>query len=220
MSSRRWPFIGITAILIVAGVVFIGRQGANRSPAKARLYKSGNATRQWERLERTGQKEARSISARSWPFSRIVPTTHQMPRAVRQKAEEVLGAPQHLNLQFRRAMHVMAPNNAVLWVVPGDGILCLFQTVPVAAACKPTGQAYRDGLVLQLYKLSSPRTSRSTRFTSLGIIPDGVKQIPVKIGRRWTTAPVEHNVFFIASTRPIGVPPLSVARTKRVLPTS
>lgn len=216
MRSRT-RLVGAVAIIVaVVGAAVIGRRGGDQTPARARPNRSRDTGRQWEQLERAGQKEAHSIVGQSWPFSELISTRPQIPLSLRVKAEEVLGHPQNLNLWFEKARRVTAPNTDDLWLIPGSDVLCLFQAIPAAAACKTTAQAYRDGLVLQLYRLHSVGDGRPTRFTSVGVIPDGVKRIPVKIGRHWAFVPVAHNVFSLASSQPIGVPSLSMAKAKRL----
>lgn len=124
-----------------------------------------------------------------------------MPARLRASVAEVLGEPQALHLEFDRARVVTtAPGNR-LWVVPGRGVICTFKTGPVAAACATRGQAIQHGLVLGTYAIAE-QTHQPTSYLALGLVPNGVTSVEVRIGNALKRIVVEHNVFGIESDGP------------------
>jgi hypothetical protein len=124
-----------------------------------------------------------------------------MPQALREEAEEVLLEPEPLDLQFNEARYVTTPNDAALWVVPGSGILCIFRAVKMAASCSPAPLAFHRGIVLELFKLDE--AGHPTRFTALGIAPDGVESMVGEIGKTRRKIPVVGNAYFTEARDPI-----------------
>jgi hypothetical protein len=125
---------------------------------------------------------------------------------LQREAVELLGGADDLGLYFANARYATTSNKVGLWVVPGDGLICMFRAVQLVASCTTTAQAYRYGIVLQVYKPDREH-DRPTEFASLGIVPDGVKKVPAKVGKQWTTIAVADNTFYVESRRPIGIPP-------------
>jgi hypothetical protein len=130
-----------------------------------------------------------------------------MPDSLQKKALELLGEPAPLGLRFADARYAATSHQLSLWVVPGNGVICVFELVKMASACTTTVQAYHHGIVLQTYTVSKGSGGRPAKFTSFGVAPNGVKRVPAKVGSRWTAVDVVNNTFVIESRQPIGIPP-------------
>lgn len=201
---NRWLLIAGLAVPLVVAVGIWLAQGASE-PRAARTPSQAGPTRAWEHLVDKGVRESRSVDLRHWPFAHVESTGKGMPFALRREAKEVLGNPDHLGLRFEHARHAVTANKVDLWVVQATGVLCMFRAKEIAATCETTAEAYRHGLVLQIYKLDEAHGRRPTKFAALGIAPDGVKEVPAKVGKRRISIPVAANAYFAEAPMPIAV---------------
>lgn len=203
-TQRRW------LLALGAGVTFALALGAwlaveQGQPKPAGAPKQRSATQVWRQITKKSRQESRPRNLRSWPFAAIVRPLHPMRATLRKEAKEVLGNPAHLGLRFGSARHVVAPNGVGLWVVSGRSVTCMFRAVNIAGTCSPTAEAYRHGLLLELYKLDKGHGRRPTTFTVFGIAPDGVRSVAGQAGGQPIEIPVVHNAFSATASGPINV---------------
>jgi hypothetical protein len=67
------------------------------------------------------------------------------------------------------------------------------------------GVATSEGVSLGTFSPPSKRVHRLHHFMVLGLVPDGVERIELKIGMRRKTVEVKNNLYSVASDRPIFV---------------
>jgi hypothetical protein len=201
---KGWLLIlGVAMTLaLVAGVWFaIGRGKAQHALATKRL----SATQVWAQIAEKGRRESRSADLRDWPFAAVAHPLRGMPDRLRKEAKEVLGNPEHLGLLFDSARYATTPDGMGLWVVSGRDVICMVRAANAAVACNTMARAYRQGLLLEVSKLDKAHGRRPTKFTVLGIAPDGVKSIAAQVGKRRRRIAVIHNAFSAEARTPINV---------------
>lgn len=189
--------VGLTAILAVIGHEST-QQGLDRQ----------KASRKWHRFVSEGLREKGPRDLPHWPFSSIHRTV-PMPLQLRAEAYAILGKPEHFGMRFEDARHAFGPHGMSLWVVPGQGVVCMFPAEEVAAACRTNVQADRHGLLLQTYKRADGGSHQPVSFTVLGLAPDGIKQVRMKFGNTWRTIPVHRNMYTAQADVPISVAPVT-----------
>lgn len=206
-GSERQSLANAIPISLCLCVTLILISGCARTDIKKEDAESNRNSRVWARLAAIGVRESRPEGPLHWPF-RDVTVSGGMPQALRSRAEEVLGEPRPLGLHFDQARRAEMPNGAVLWLVVGRGVACLFREVTATVACRTILQTYRQGIVLQVFKMSRSRgKARPSRFMVFGIAPDWVKRVTLKIGRRRHSVRVRNNAYTATSKRPIAVLP-------------
>jgi hypothetical protein len=206
LRTHWLTFLGV-ALVAALGVRCGTGDTTERVSQQAHVGAKAREAKQWEQLANKGQREVQSSLLGPWPFSEVKQVERGMPDSLRKKALELLGEPAPLELRFADARYATTSHQLSLWVVPGNGVICIFESAKMASACTTTVQAYHHGVVLQTYTLGKGSGGRPVEFTSLGVVPNGVTRVPVKVGNRWTAVDVVNNTFFIRSRQPIGVPP-------------
>jgi hypothetical protein len=207
LRVRQLIFLGITLAALIAVGIWIAADGEQGESQNVRARSQPREPQQWEQLVNEGRQEAESSLLGPWPFAEVRRVEGGMPGPLRKDALELLGEPTALGLRFAKARYATTPNNLGLWVVPGNGVICMFRAAKLASSCKTIVQVYRHGIVLQTYKWDrGGGEDKPTAFASFGIVPDGIRRVPVKIGDRWTTVGVVDNTFFIGSRQTIGIP--------------
>jgi hypothetical protein len=204
MTLRRILGVGGVIVVIASATWAVAQGGHQHEPHNVALQRLG---RTWETLVARGRREAPPAHRQHWPFAKIVAASGGMPEALRAEAEEALGDGGRLGLRFGQARYGATPGGVGLWVVPGDGVTCMFRSPSIAAACRTTAQAYRNGIVLQTYKLGKSHHGRPKSFAALGIAPDGLRFMALEIGKRRTSIPLHGNVYLVESRSPIAVLP-------------
>jgi hypothetical protein len=82
-----------------------------------------------------------------------------------------------------------------VWVVPGNGFICIVGNQPVVAGCNTTVETIQHGM--SVVAIDPPLSRhKAKRYILYGVTPDHVKAVAVKRedGRR-TTVPVVNNVY-------------------------
>lgn len=85
----------------------------------------------------------------------------------------------------------------------------MFRAIRLASTCRPTIEIYREGMSLQVYKHGAHPTQLPTRFTLMGIAPDGVDAISATVDKRNRKIPVVSNGFMAEANAPIEIVALS-----------
>jgi hypothetical protein len=209
MGRKPWLLmlaVGLTVIGIFGGWLLL-RSEAPPRPAKPAINEKqkARANRAWAKVVETGHREAQSLDLRRWPFHELKPEPGGVPEALRRLAKEVLGEPEDLGLSFAAARRAVTSGHISLWVVPGRGVLCMFRHPDMAVSCRPVSKAYRQGIALQIYKLGKAKSGPPESFMAIGVVPDGISGVRMRLGNRRTTAPVVANTFQVEARRPIKV---------------
>lgn len=212
----RWHILIVLPVVLAAVFAVLHTARSGKAEHHGHSTDSRQLAQQWSELRRAGSRWAQVDSNPSWPFSGIVRSPLGMPKALRRETWQVLGKPRHLGLRFDLAARPPDRAAASLWVVPGNGVICLVKVPSVAAACTTSSRAYHHGIVLQTYKLGPKPARRPLKFVSLGIVPDGVRTVPIKIASHWRTITVVDNTFGIEARQPIGIPLSRIAPPTRL----
>lgn len=192
--------VGGAVLLLIGAALLIADHGEQHSvgPSKGKAHIANS----WQRMADKGQREARGLDLNSWPFQAAVLPRKGMSAWFKREAKEVLLEPENLGLRFNKARYVAATNRVSLWVVPGRNVLCVFRATRIAAACTSKARAYRSGILLEVYRLNKPG-GHPTRFTAIGLMPDGVRSVTVRMGKLRKQLPVIRNAYIAEAPRPI-----------------
>lgn len=201
---KRSLLVAITAAALTVGAWLLLTHDSQ--PDRYLNARQAQEHRAWKRLVRVGQREGRSGYLPQWPFTAVVPAPGGMPFSLQKKARTVLGGGGPLGLDFSSAKYVTTQNHLRLWVVLGKGVACMFRQLHLAASCTTRSQAFRHGIVLQIYKLNRVG-GEPTTFTAIGIAPDGVQAISMRAGDRRMKVPVVNNTYWAEASKPISVIP-------------
>jgi hypothetical protein len=127
-----------------------------------------------------------------------------MPARLRSSAQTVLGDAGALRLQFDHSSVAPVSSTDVLWVVPGRGVVCTFKPRPMAAACATRKQAIQHGLLLGTYT-PDPRTKQPESYLSIGLVPDTVRSVTIRVGGATRRIRAHRGVFLVRSQAPVTV---------------
>lgn len=105
-----------------------------------------------------------------------------------------------LTAQFVR--HAPTAQGTV-WVFLTETALCLAQGNRGAVACSTPSRAASDGISLGVFSPPSTAVPRAHDFLLFGLVPDGVRHVRLKIGKRHRTVKVRNNLYSASSDRPI-----------------
>lgn len=199
----KWLLIAGIAIALVVTMALRATDGEEAPTPLRSLNQPTSPTPQWGPLIKRGREEAEGTALGPWPFAAIKDGV-ALPTGFRSDVRQILGGAEQLGLRFSEARFVRSASGSGIWTVPAKGVTCMFRVPDLAAACNTTGQTYRGGLTLQTYK---HRNGHPTRFAAMGIVPDGIDKVPVKIGSDWKMIPVVRNTFSVEARHSIGVPP-------------
>jgi hypothetical protein len=96
-------------------------------------------------------------------------------------------------------------NGGIVWAfVVGDQV-CLTQGTHGASVCVAKDVAISEGVSLGTFSPPSQRIPRPHNFLLLGLVPDGVGRVELKIGRRRERAGVKNNLYSVSGDKPIFV---------------
>ena len=98
--------------------------------------------------------------------------------------------------------HLLRTELGALWVVIGDETTCLVQAGDGALSCFPTATALHTGVTLGTSD-SGARPSSPHRFLSLGIAPDWVKTVRMRVGNSIHVVPVVRNSYAAQANVPV-----------------
>lgn len=107
-------------------------------------------------------------------------------------------------LEFDRAVPVSTPEGR-LWMVAGADITCIVQEEEKALSCDASDAVVEDGLVIGVFEPPRRPGERPTNFLVLGVVPDPVERVRLKVGERRRTIPVWGNAYSVRADRPITV---------------
>jgi hypothetical protein len=191
------------SLLLVAGIL-LAYAGGDDSSSAARPPSALNA--HWAGLVHAGEEQLRTARGQSWPFDGFRGKGEEMPERMRRSVAETLGGAQPLHLRFEHVYRVRTTTGVRVWVVRGRGVVCIVRDVKASVACDTDVNAAHRGLVLGVYKVGPPPQRKPTQFLMLGIAPDSVRAVRVKIkGAAPRMARVVENTFSLRSKSPIAV---------------
>jgi len=89
-----------------------------------------------------------------------------------------------------------------LWVVTSNHLLCLAQ--PRGAACAPKRTAVKEGVFLGTFHPPDSHKPRPHGFLLQGVVPDGVVQVALVVGRhRHLIVDIRVNIFSVERDKPV-----------------
>jgi hypothetical protein len=128
-----------------------------------------------------------------------------MPRAMRDAIHKTIGDASILHLSFDRSYLAQMPIGGALWIVEGSGVICAFRDQLGTSTCQTNVQARKHGLLLEVFRPSRKPEGRPTHFLALGIAPNWVRSVAVKVGHIRRTIPVISHRYALTAKRPIEI---------------
>jgi hypothetical protein len=124
-----------------------------------------------------------------------------LPGPVRSRLSRLLKEP---NEPFNPSQVQRSQSNAgIVWTfVVGDQV-CLAQGAHGAAACVAMDIAISEGVSVGTFSPPSKRIHKPHGFLVLGLAPDGVGRVELKIGERRRTTVVKGNLYSVSSNQSI-----------------
>lgn len=135
-------------------------------------------------------------------FSLLSTPQEELPEALQAHLAQLLMRKQPdqfrpLLVQRSRTAHGTA------WTFVNDSAICLAQGGFGSVACSRWAPAKKDGVVLGTFTPPSGRFKQPHDFLVLGLVPNGVVQVALRVGRRHRVVAVSHNLFTATSDVPI-----------------
>lgn len=106
-----------------------------------------------------------------------------------------------------------------VWVVGGNGLVCLVVSPSGAATCSDSGRFVRQGLFLGTFKAKGHDGSL-TNFVMVGVTPDRVRYVEIEYDRHKRSLPINRNVVRFQADSPILVHRLVTKHGLRLRPAS
>lgn len=202
--NRRYAVISVVVIILAGAAViyWLAASGSPAEPAEPVGARPDSGSESWKRISDAGVSETRFATA--WPYSSLDRSDVRMPAGLRSSAQAVLGEAKALWLQFDHSSVAPVSSTDVLWVVPGRGVICTFKPRPMAAACATRKQAIQHVLLLGTYT-PDPRTKQPESYLSIGLVPDMVRSVTIKVGGATRRIRAHRDVFLVRSKAPVQV---------------
>ena len=86
-----------------------------------------------------------------------------------------------LGLRFDKARFLPMSDGAGVWVSEGNGVACLSSARNGATACDTSVNAWKKGLLLEVYKAGKSPARRPTGFRAIGVVPNWAGAVEAKI---------------------------------------
>ena len=201
-GKKHLAILALSALAIAAVWLIAGRGATEESDSSALSRHTTMATR-WKALADQGVREKPVF--KTWPFAAFRGPSRAMPTDRREASASTLGEPDPLGLDFDQARYAMSRARVGLWMVPGRGVTCLIKGGIVAATCDTTSNTERKGLSLEVFKPGPPPKRRPTHFLALGVVPNGVKGLRVRVGKRTSVISVSDNTYSMRAEVPIQI---------------
>lgn len=97
------------------------------------------------------------------------------------------------------------PVDAGLWVANGRGETCIIQAHGGAVSCVSRATLIETGVALGVVKLGPPPDHKPQEFGVVGLVPNGVKTVVVKVGKKRRLLAVRNNSYSLRASFPIEV---------------
>jgi hypothetical protein len=81
-----------------------------------------------------------------------------------------------------------------LWVFLHSGELCIAQSDRGAVACSSQSKAIAEGILVGAFTPPTARMPRPHKFVLLGLLPDDMRGVVIKLGAERRAVTVQHNV--------------------------
>lgn len=173
-------------ISLIAGLAIVG----GHYPKDTRHAEKAGAT---QATPRTIEKSFRLFQSNA----------EALPDSVRSRLARLLTEPNEpFNPSEVQRSHTKA---GIVWAfVVGDQV-CLAQGSHGASACVAMSIATSEGVSLGTFSPPSKRIHRPHHFMVLGLVPDGIGRIELRIGKQRKTAAVKNNLYSASADQPIFV---------------
>jgi hypothetical protein len=186
----------LLAVLVVIPVVFVAAQRSSED-------NSSEVNRHWATLEDHDRAQtSENTDLRASSFVPVLDRTRV--RRLRTSMTEMLGGPQVATLDFGSLRWAKTDYGTSLWLVSSGDIHCLVVGLGLGVSCTPTSTAQRKGITVGLTKASSP-TEAPRLFLLTGMVPDGVRAVRLRVGKRASELAVRNNTFELRAQQPIQV---------------
>jgi hypothetical protein len=100
---------------------------------------------------------------------------------------------------------IYVPTHSGLWIVNGHNMTCIVQTHGGAVSCEPRITVLREGVSLGTVRLGPPPRRAAREFTVVGIVPNGIARVELKVGGETRNVAVHDNAFSLSAAVPIVV---------------
>jgi hypothetical protein len=172
--------------------------------------KSDDSTvRAESRLGRSGF-QARELRA----FAVLRIGLRAIPVPFRRKIRSQLSERIH-NLDFEAARYTRTRVSGI-WIFSARGTTCVARTGDAAMACDSKGHFVSRGLSFAVFEAPSKTVDSLHGFVSVGVAPDWVQTVRLKVGQRNQEVAVHSNTYGLRSNSPIFVEGLEGRGEKRV----
>jgi hypothetical protein len=188
-----------SVLLLVVLVAFAVTLFASQRPARD---DGSEVNPRWATLENQAADMQTSENAdlEATSFRRI--QNEVRVRRLRTSVAEMLGDAQVATLDFDNVRLAKTEAGSNLWLVAGRNIRCLVVGLGLGVSCTSTERAERKGIAVGLVKAPSP-TKAPRWFRLAGMVPDGVRAVRARVGRKTLELPVRDNTFEHRARQPI-----------------
>lgn len=208
-SGLAYSVVGLS-LSLVAAVALWSSDRSTPSPSRS-------GTDAWALLRKhaaVGGPAASPLRLLEQEFRTLAGRGETPPARIQMHLEETLGAP-------RGAFHIVNSHYLVTrqgnaWAVTGADLTCVVEAAPLGAlACNTTVRAARRGLALGLVRMTRRGHHGRRDYVLIGIAPDWVDSVQVRVGpRRQTSLPVHNNSYAMNAPVPVLVKRLCSSRPK------
>lgn len=204
----RSLFLGLAVVFAVGAIVALDLSPPAR-PSHGGDQRNGSdsAISGLRASASTDRSVSEAELARSFAILRTVP--ERIPAPVRRLAENSLGTPR-TGLNFRKAWRFESVAGTI-WLVGGEGVVCLLQARRGAITCTTATRFRGRGLALGLFNRSSGTRDHHVHFALVGVVPDGITRVALQIESHPRVVPVHDNTYGTQAAKPILVHPRSFA---------
>jgi hypothetical protein len=135
-------------------------------------------------------------------FAPLRSRAEHMSLVAQRRALGAVGAPPGA-LGFDHAQ-LITTKHGNFWLTAGHGLVCAFQTRTFALSCDAVVTVLKRGLFLGTVERPDAYASQRQHFLMIGIVPDGVRRVRLRVGARfpqWVS--VQNNTVSADAHEPI-----------------
>lgn len=207
-------FIAVLTVVVIAKSSFDGSHGA-RGAGETNARQAGGLTPlTLIDGDQTGRSQAHVFAAQRASYAVFRSPAETPPSAVLARLSDVLEVPRR-TLDATSAQLLRSPLGG-LWIVNGrQGVTCIVQAEGLGLTCSATRDFLRRGLSLGVFAAPPSEQVLPESFLLLGVAPDWVRGVNLRIGALSQTQPVVNNIYARRAAVPVMVAGLEGEEGKR-----
>jgi hypothetical protein len=176
--------VAVALVLAVAAMTRDEQPQATTPAGAGLLAGSGSAQdTPWQRMTskmRNAHIPPLGQKALASRFAPLRTRPEPMSSAAQRRALGAVGAPPGaLALDDAQLIETEQGN---LWLTAGDGLVCAFETRTYALSCDLVATVLKRGLFLGTVERPAAYASNRQRFLMIGVVPDGVRSVRLRVG--------------------------------------